>query len=111
MDERGRRKAANESVFREVNERIEELRGAFAIATDEPLQIVCECDRLDCTQRFGVPVSAYERVRAESACFLVIPGHVDPEVENIVDSGGGYVIVRKRRGEPAEIAEQTDPRN
>jgi hypothetical protein len=110
MDDAQRRKAANEAVFREVNERIESLQRRFALADDEPLRIVCECDRIDCSERLEVAVDVYERTRADSALFFVVPGHEDTAVESVVDSGGDYVIVRKRPGEPQEIAAETDPR-
>lgn len=110
MSENQRRKAANEAVFREVNERMEALQHAFAAVEDQPLHILCECDRLDCTARIAVQVDVYEATRRDSALFFVIPGHDDEAVEDIVDTGGAYVIVRKRPGEPQRIAEETDPR-
>lgn len=110
MSEPQRRKAANEVVFREVNERIEGLQRHFALTEQEPLQIVCECDRLDCVEKLSVKLDAYERVRSDPASFVVAPGHEDPQVEDVVDTGGGYLIVRKHAGEPREIAESTDPR-
>src|SRR5579884_3504586 len=111
MDETQRRKAMNEAVFREINERIEELHHRFALRTQaEPLSIVCECDRAECTIQFDVPVPVYERVRASSASFFVHPGHEDPAVEEIVDASSHYLIVRKHPGEPRQIARQTDPR-
>jgi hypothetical protein len=111
MDHAQRRKAANEAVFREVNERIESLQHQFALTAREPLRIVCECDRLDCTMRVSVAVEVYERVRADPACFLVVPGHEDDDVEAVVDSVGEALIVRKRPGEPQQVAEDTDPRS
>ena len=45
MSEIERRKAANEAVFRNVNERIQQLQHSFAVAEREPLQMICECDR------------------------------------------------------------------
>ena len=57
-----------------------------------------------------VAVDVYERTRAESALFFVVPGHEDTSVESVVDGGGDYVIVRKHPGEPQEIAAETDPR-
>jgi hypothetical protein len=111
MDEAQRRKAANEAVFREVNERIEGLQRGFAVAQNQPLHIVCECDRLDCTSRITVSVETYESVRARSDEFFAVEGHEDRQVEEIVDSGPGYLIVRKKPGEPREIAEATDPRS
>jgi hypothetical protein len=95
MDHPQRRKAQNEAVFREVNERIEVLHRQFGMADDEPLQIVCECDRVDCAERIDMPIEQYER----------------DAVEDVVDTGDGCLIVRKRAGEPAEIAEETDPRS
>ena len=110
MDESKRRKAANEAVFREVNEKIESLQRHFAVAEHQPLHIVCECDRLDCSEMMSVQIETYETVRGDSALFFVRPGHEDGSVEDVVDTGGDYMIVRKRPGEPQEIAEQTDPR-
>jgi hypothetical protein len=111
MDDAQRRKALNEAAFREVNERINELHNRAAlIERDQPLEIVCECDRAACLGRFKVSVRVYERTRRDSARFFVHPGHEDPAVEDIIDTGAGYLIVRKRPGEPQEIADETDPR-
>ena len=110
MDEAKRRKAANEAVFREVNEKMESLQRTFAVAEHQPLNIVCECDRLDCSERLTVQLETYEKIRSDSTLFLVRPGHKDDSVEDVIDTGGDYMVVRKRRGESREIAEQTDPR-
>jgi hypothetical protein len=57
-----------------------------------------------------VPIDAYERGRADSARFFVAEGHQDASVEDVVDNGADYLVVRKRPGEPQEIAAETDPR-
>lgn len=111
MDEAARRKAANEAVFREVNERIEALHTRFELSDDEPLQIVCECDRLQCTERLHVSVEAYEETRSDAARFFVSPGHEDLQVETVIESGEGYLVVEKRPGEPAQVAAESDPRS
>ena len=111
MSENERRKALNEVVFREVNERIKSLQSAFAVAEHQPLNIVCECDRLDCAEQIQVTVETYENVRSDSVLFFVRPGHEDDSVEDVIDTGGNYMIVRKRAGDPQDIAEQTDPRS
>jgi hypothetical protein len=110
MTENERRKAANEAVFREVNERIETLQHRFAVAERQPLNIVCECNRLSCAEQITVQVETYEAVRSDPALFLVRPGHEDDTVEDVVDTGGDYMVVRKHSGDPQEIAEKTDPR-
>jgi hypothetical protein len=111
MDEVQHRKAANEAVFRQVNEQVESLQRAFARTDQDLLHIVCECDRLQCADRLDVPLRVYESTRADSACFLVSPGHEDESVEDVIDTGSNYVIVRKRPGEPQEVASRTDPRS
>lgn len=111
MDETQRRKAANESVFREVNERIESLHERFELDPEEPLSIVCECDRIGCIERLEVTIAVYEQTRADSARFFVYPGHEDPGVENVIERGAGYAIVRKHPGEPQQIAAESDPRS
>jgi len=109
MDSTQRRKAANEAIFREVNERIKSLQSRLVIA-DEPLRIMCECDQLDCSTPLAVTIEAYERVRGDSACFLVAPGHEDTAIERVVEAAPDYVIVRKNPGEPQQVAEESDPR-
>ena len=111
MDSSQRRKAANEAVFREVNERIKVLHHRFELDAGEPLHIVCECDRIHCTERLEVPLELYERTRADSARFFVYPGHDDAAVEDVVETGAGFSVVRKRPGEPQRLAAATDPRS
>jgi len=110
VDDGQRRRAANEAVFREVNERIEDLNRSSGALTDEPMRIVCECDRLDCFEQIAVGVDAYEWVRADARLYFVAAGHEDLAVETIVDEQDGYYVVEKHRGEPAEVSEETDPR-
>ena len=111
LDERTRRLAANEAIFREVNERIEQLNRAFAAAGEVALEIVCECGEMACTTRLSVPTATYERVRADAALFFVIPGHEDLGLEDVVEPGEtSFTVVRKHAGPARAIANATDPR-
>lgn len=109
MDDRARRVGENEILYRAVNERIKDLNRAFG-AVAETMNVVCECGDAACTQQIEIDVPAYERVRANPTLFVVRPGHEEPGVEDVAERMGGYVIVRKRHGGPAELAEATDPR-
>jgi hypothetical protein len=109
MTERQRKLALNESMFREVNERLEELNQTFAEFTGE-LDVICECSDIECAERLRLPPEVYETVRADPTLFIVVPGHVSPDVEDKTAEAIGYEIVRKREGEAAEIARATDPR-
>ena len=55
-------------------------------------------------------LAEYEQIRSEARQFAVHPGHEYPDVETVVARLKGYDIVRKSKGAPAQIAEQTDPR-
>jgi hypothetical protein len=109
MDERERRIALNEAVFREANERIHELNQAFATVTDE-LVLVCECGDGECAEKIPMAPAAYEELRGDSAHFAVVPGHDIPDVERVIARRDGYDVVRKNEGIPRKVAEVTDPR-
>lgn len=109
-DEQAKRVGLNESIFREVNEQIENLNRSLG-AEASAMTVVCECASGDCTERFEIPVSEYEKVRADPRHYIVIPGHELPEFESVVESGDGYDVVRKRDGAAAALAEETDPRS
>ena len=107
-EERARRIGLNEAVFRDINERIDELSRGFRVST---MQIVCECGHMGCAEQFEVEVATYERVRGDPELFLLLPGHEIPDVETVVESLDGANIVRKRPGVPGRVAERTDPRS
>jgi hypothetical protein len=110
MDERERRIGVNEALFREVNERIEQVTETLQV-TSEHLAILCECGDETCTERVEVPLGEYERIRSDPTLFFIVPGHDAPEVEDVVGHGAGFDIVAKRPDEPAELATELDPRS
>ena len=108
MDERERRIGLNEAVFREANERIQELNETFATFTDE-LVLVCECGDAKCVEKIAMPPAAYEELRSDPAHFAIAPGHQIPDVEQVIAQRDGYEVVKKH-GIPRQVAELTDPR-
>jgi len=108
MDAREERLARNETLFRSVNENIEEA--ATSGQTDEHVfEFFCECSNIDCTLLLPMTVSDYERVRADPRQFVVAPGHELPEIEIVVARTSAYQIVVKE-GEAAQFATEHDPR-
>ena len=105
--DRHARLARNETIFREVNERIEELtqRGEL-----DSLDILCECGNPDCKEPLRVSVVEYERVRQQPTDFFVAPSHVIPAIEKVVDEKQSFDVVRKL-AEEGELARKTDPRS
>lgn len=108
MDSREKRVARNEALFREVNERIEDL--AERLGGNERTDFICECGADDCTAPITLTLREYEQVRAAANLFAVLPDHVAPDVESVVEEREGYVVIAKRPGAPTEIAHETDPR-
>jgi hypothetical protein len=110
MDERERRLGLNEAMFREVNERVEDLAQTFNSAT-ETLEIFCECGDTTCTERLSVPVAEYERVRSDPTHFLLHVGHEEPTVERVIEAHDTYVIAEKEGVDVERVVEETDPRS
>ena len=107
MSERERRVGFNESVFREVNERIEELAEEFDASS---VEFVCECADPGCNERVSISLAAYEAVRAHPDRFLLLPGHQRLNVERLVEEHDQYLVVEKL-GAAGEIAADSDPRS
>src|SRR5712691_6973405 len=109
MSSREERIGLNEVVFREVNERIEDVADASGLASHQ-LDLVCECGDRGCVQRISMSRQEYELVRSASNHFAVFPGHEYLDVERIVERRAGYDVVAKVAG-AEQIAEETDPRS
>jgi hypothetical protein len=105
---RDERLAQNEVLFRQVNERLKDVSERLGTADSGP-EFVCECADETCTERIRLSLGEYERLRANPRRFVVIAGHVAPELERVVADRGGYRVVEKA-GAPGEIAEDADPR-
>lgn len=112
-DEREKRAARNEDLFRQVNERLHDL--AVIANSPEPREkFVCECEQTDCSLLVELSASEYRSVRADDTRFLVFPEpwHTSPEVEAVVERHDGYWIVEKRgtAGDEAEYLAERGPR-
>jgi hypothetical protein len=99
--------ARNQSLFREVNERIEKFaRGA---ASPTGADFLCECGRTSCLEAMPVELADYEAVRSSPRKFLVKPGHEQLDVEQVVERRKAYLIVEKTDA-GAWVADELDPR-
>ena len=100
----------NETLFREVNERVDETATQF-VGKDETSaqEYFCEFANADCTFRVTLTHEQYAAVRADPRQFVVLPLHFTPEVETLVTKHEGHWLVRKT-GEAGEYVERLDPR-
>ena len=101
--------ARNESAFRDLNEDIEASvhRGR---AEADLAGFVCECGNADCDQTVRMTLADFERVRADSQLFFVVPGHQIAAAESVVEKSDGYFVVRKS-DDVADIVEDADRRS
>ena len=107
-DARSLQAAKNQSLFRDVNERIESLNEAFGRIS--PMgEWICECADSQCFAPISLTVDEYEAIRAHPARFPVLPGHEVADVETVVEVNERYLVVEKR-GLAKALAIQHDPR-
>jgi hypothetical protein len=104
VTERGERVGVNEALFREVNERIDELQSD--LGQPRAFEIVCECGDPACVDRFTIAADDYARVREDVHYFAVVPGHEVPDVERVVQRHEAYVVVEKTDPDAAKAAEE-----
>ncbi len=103
-----RRIALNEARFRAINDRLEADLQAVT-AEGEALDFVCECGHIECREAVSLDLAAYEALRADSTHFAIVPGHEIRDVETVVESHPGYVVVEKAP-EAHAIVEEEDAR-
>jgi len=107
VDERERRVGLNEALFREVNERIQDVAGRFDM---NALDLICECGDPSCVARISMSRNDYEQVRADPLQFAMAPGHEDASVERVIGRDKSFHLVRKHEGGPGALAAERDPR-
>ena len=96
QDERRRRAADNQAMFRSINERIEDLNEAFDQFGGYG-RWTCECADVHCADSIELSMIEYETLREHPSRFAVAPGnkHFVPEVEIVVSRNERYWIVEK----------------
>ena len=93
LEARQVRLGRNQALFRAVNDQIDYI--VQEQTTVSPLNFLCECADPNCDAYIELTQGEYEVVRGDPTHFLVLPDHVYPEVETIVDDRGRYVVVEK----------------
>jgi hypothetical protein len=105
LDLRRQRAARNQSLFREINERIESISSTASFVS-----FVCECADETCDAQLPLTREEYDRVRSRPNQFVVLPGHNIVDVEVIDVASDRYFIVSKL-GAGGQLAKELDPRS
>jgi hypothetical protein len=109
LDWRAARVAKNEAQFRDINEELED--GLRHVRHAPPLQqFICECGSRSCEQLVSLTFEEFEAVRRDSRRFAVVPGHVLPDTERVVETNDRYEVVEKT-GESVKATDASDSRS
>jgi hypothetical protein len=106
-EERARRAARNENLWRSVNERVEEVRSS---PKSMFISFICECPQASCSDEVAMTKEEYETVRRSPDRFVVKRDHVVQEFEHVVDSADDRYAVVQKVGEAGVLAAELDPR-
>ena len=99
-----RRRAENQVVFREHNERTKRQVEHILPTENRPLLTVgftCECSDEACAERIPLTVIQFKRLVKGAWRFVIRPGHEQSDIERVVESGGNFVVVEKFEDPPA----------
>jgi hypothetical protein len=94
--------ARNQSLWREVNERIK-----LGAETPGNAVFLCECARMNCAATIRLSMAEYNLIRSSAIRFPVAVGHDFPEFENVVAICDAYAVVEKKGA--AKEAARLDP--
>ena len=92
--QREARAAQNELVFRAVNEQIAKMTDRFRAQLSD-IDIVCECANTTCVGTIRIDSNEFAEIERAEGTFLVLPGHEDESVEEVVTRRDAYVVVWK----------------
>jgi hypothetical protein len=91
-ERRAEREAQNQTLFRQVNERIHDVLESLG-DDGKPGEFVCECGRVDCATMIRLTQQEYEAARAGRERFIVVPGHEQPALDRVYARHEGFVVV------------------
>jgi hypothetical protein len=87
------RAARNQGLSQDANARIIALPNRPAAVFE---LFICECSLDGCADTISLSVNEYEGVRRHPARFAVVPGHIRPTLERVVEAvPGRYEVVER----------------
>jgi hypothetical protein len=85
-------------MSRAANDKVEEIVSeAGADPEREPAPFFCECSDADCRRRVRITPQRWDEIHAGPRDFVVTPGHQSLDVERVVESFPGCIVVRKHQ--------------
>ena len=102
----------NQSLFRSINEKLKAVSDVFEERNGHHV-LACECADLECIQTLEISPDGYRKVREDDRHFVVLEGHVYPDVERVIDRQPSFEVVEKfgEAGEIASTSAKSPPRS
>jgi hypothetical protein len=109
LESRQARAARNESLFRDVNDRID---SAASDASPMFTEFMCECADASCFEHISLTSEEYASVRQMGPVYFILkPGHGDADVERVVGGEGDRYEIVEKQEVAAQVAAALDPRS
>jgi hypothetical protein len=94
MESRAGRLAANQELFRAVNEQVAAASEGFVGHGENVLQdFFCECGDATCTRRVSMTLAEYESLRRRPGRFVVSAGHQLSPGDSVVGRTGRFWLL------------------
>lgn len=61
----------------------------------DTIRFDCECDDKACREKISMSTEEFKHVHAKTNSFIVFPGHVQLDIEEVITSFSNYVTVAK----------------
>ena len=84
----------NEERFAAANAEI--ATTAEALQIEELVPFLCECSNTRCTKIIQLSLATYADLRSQESTFVLLSGHEDRNVEQVVGRTDGYLLVQHR---------------
>ena len=87
--------AQNQLLFRSMNQQMQKI-GERLLNDVQDMDFACECNDPTCVQSMTMPLADFKEIDRMHNRFLVLSGHEDLDVEEVMGRHDGYVVVAKR---------------
>src|SRR5215210_5482680 len=98
-DDSVERKARNEAIFRDANEKIRDAREEIEFEGKTPF--LCECEDPHCRTIVRLSLEEYEAIRAHPRRFVIADGHATTQAAPVADTNNHHVV--EKYGTAGEI--------
>lgn len=92
------KRAENEATFQQHNEQLkDQARDIIPSTTLTTFELSFVSERADenCQGRLHASIPEYERIHQHQRWFMVCPGHVEPDIESVIETRPDYVVLEK----------------